>query len=485
MLKLRAAGALAHRPAASGEPQGAAAVYGPAQRLALLIGVALLVALRLPHAWWHGRFLDEEGSVFFAYAWHRPTWDALFRSFGGYLNLAANGVTLLDARLVQGGLLPLELAPYLTMIVALLFQLVPAVLLLTARAAWLANRWAVAAALLIPAIGAATEEVFLNTLHIQFHLALAAALILALDVPESRRARVGYGAVLLLAPLCGPGAIILLPFFVLRSLVEREPARWVQTAVLGLGTAVQLLVFFHASPVRGDMLDPATLAAIGFVRLVLLPFIGFGRANRMGRVIHDSYVAGGALWWCAVAGAALYFGALAVLAVRRRRDPALWLVLPALGVAAASFGGGMIASDSRDWFSVGAGERYNFVPLALSGMALVVLARRPGRWLRRICTTLLVVMLVLAAFRYPKPIRELRRGPDWAAEVAVWRGDHDHPLVAWPRNWAVDLSDPDRPCGPPRLSEAGFADPSYCESFWLARTARQIAATKAKNKVTR
>ena len=322
--------------------------FARSQKAAFLLFFAMIVVLRLPQAWLRGRFLNEEGTIFFAYAWHRPVGEALFRSFAGYLNLGANATTLLAVRLVRAGVLPLERAAYLTMTAALLVQVVPAALILIGRAGWLANRWVVVASLLILGISPMTEEVFANVLHIQFHLALATALILVLDTPRSRPGWIGHGAVLLLAPLCGPGAIVLLPLFVLRALADRDPKRLAQTAVFAAGAAVQLFLFFSRSPVRGHVLDPATLASVLFVRLAALPFMGSGLANALGREVHASNVAGGIWWWLAVAGAVAYFGGLVLLALRDRRDAIIWLVLSGLAFGIVSFGGGMLDIDSRE-----------------------------------------------------------------------------------------------------------------------------------------
>src|SRR5579863_104210 len=147
---------------------GARSVFSRRQRWALLTVFALLVIFRLPHAWVHGRFLDEEATVFLAYAWHRPWLDALFRPFGGYWNLGANATTLLVVELVKHGVVPLERAPYLTMLMALAAQMLPAALILTGRASWLAGRSAVIAALLLIAMAPSTEEVFFNVMHMQF-----------------------------------------------------------------------------------------------------------------------------------------------------------------------------------------------------------------------------------------------------------------------------------------------------------------------------
>src|SRR6478672_13691337 len=87
---------------------GASAVFSRPERWLLLEVFALLLVLRLPLAWVYGRFQDEEATVFLAYAWHFPWADALFRPFGGYLNIAANATTLLVVELVRGGAVPLE-----------------------------------------------------------------------------------------------------------------------------------------------------------------------------------------------------------------------------------------------------------------------------------------------------------------------------------------------------------------------------------------
>lgn len=450
--------------------EGACSVFTPLQRSGLFASVALLTALRIPGAWLHGRFLDEEGTIFFAFAWHRPAGEALWRSFGGYLNLGANATTLWAARLAQSDVLPLQLAPYLTMITALLFQLLPALLILSGSARWLANRWAVIAALLILAITPLTEEVFFNVLHIQFHLALCAALILAIDPPQSKAGGIGYMAILMIAPLCGPGAIILAPFFALRGMVERDPARLAQTAVIAAGVLLQLALFVTPNPARGQLLDPATIAAIMFVRLAALPVAGWWNAERLGGLIHAARLQHGiGSWWIAVAGAAAYFGLLIWLALRDRRDSALWLIVPGLVIAALSFGGGSISMGLREWFSPAAGERYNFLPLVMISFGLIALAARRESKYRLIPAVLCILTLVSGAVIYLRPIAEVSTGAVWSDEVRRWRGDHDHALAAWPATWTVDLSDRDQPCHSPTAERVGAASAGYCESAWLTR----------------
>jgi hypothetical protein len=429
----------------------------------LLAIFASLIAMRLPHAW-HGRFLGEEGTIFFAYAWHSSAIDALLRPFGGYLNLAANGVTLLAARLVQANLLSLENAPYLTMLAGLACQMIPVLVLLTGKSAWLERKDAVVVALFLLVLPPMTEEVFLNVLHIQFHLTLAAALILSVEVPGARLPRIGYGLVLFIAPLCGPGAIILVPLFLLRALVDRTAGRIVQASLLTAGAAIQLVFFFVASPVRQAHFDAATLAAILFTRLMALPLLGPGLANSVGTAVYASYATGGYGWWCAAAAAILGSGALAILAFRRGRNAAVWLIGSGGLIAAVTFGGGMINGGVRACFSVSSGERYDYLPLALLGVGIVALRDRLQGRLRQLFTGICVLALVQGAAAYPRPIPGLSEGVLWSKEVAKWRLNHDYRLVEWPGAWTVDLSDHDEACLPSSAPTARAA--SYCEQSW-------------------
>ena len=169
-----------------------------------------------------------------------PAGAALWNSFGGYLNLPANAATLAAASLVRSGALSLENAPVLTETVGFLAQLCPAVLLLWGRADWLKPRWAAPAAAVFAVIAPAAEEVWLQSLHVQFHLGLAAAVVLVTDGDLRPAMRVFRLALLALAPLSGPPAIILLPLFAARALVDRSAARGLEFAVLALGAGLQI-----------------------------------------------------------------------------------------------------------------------------------------------------------------------------------------------------------------------------------------------------
>jgi hypothetical protein len=353
------------------------------------------------------------------------------------------------------------------MTIATLFQLIPAILILTARGRWLTDRGAVFGCLLILAMALLTEEVFANVLHIQFHLALASALILALDIPGSRFSRVAYCVPLLVAPLCGPGAIVILPLFALRTAIEWDRARLVQTVALAFGSALQLLLFFTPNPLRGHLLDPATLSNVLFLRLVILPYATLIAASSMGELVYNFYLVGGPGWWLTTGLSLSSFGLLIYAVSRGGLDTAFWLVMSGLLLAVVSFGAGMLPIHPSAWFAPAAAERYNFLPLVLIGMGLIALSmRKDGRY-RIVYLCLVVLTLMSGGLTFFHPIDIIGKGLNWQSEVAVWQTDHDHMITAWPSEWLIDLSDRDRPCSPPSLDNISASEPTYCEGSWL------------------
>jgi hypothetical protein len=394
---------------------------------ALLALVAVMICARMPNILLEGRFWAEEGNIFYHNAWVMPPLRALFNSFGGYLNLAANGATL-----AARWLLPVRLAPYLTITIALLVQLCPAALLLTARDAWLRPvpmRWAACLLVLfVPAV----EEVWLQTLHCQFHLALCAGILLALEPRAGRAAWFGL-ALLLLAPLCGPGAIALLPLFALRTMLERTRPRLLQTLALGFGSTLQLALFFHSEHARGYSLQPVMLLNIITVRHIWLPILGVARADAMAPRLRAEVARGLVPHISTVLPFVVFLPWLAATLWRRRRHAAFWFLAAGGLLACASYfgalGGALPLIDAR------AGGRYIFVPQAMFSLSLLCLAATAERWTRRIAWLLVAWVLVLGGIEYVQPWPFIANGPPWRHEVAMWQADPSYRPHVWPEYW--------------------------------------------------
>lgn len=436
----------------------------------MLLAFALIVILRLPNVFLKGRFFGEEGSYFFAYAWHMKWWEALFHPLGGYLNIVASGGTLLAKSLVSGGIMPLEGAPWVTALIALAFQMLPAVVIVTSRDAWLAPPLAKPAALLLIAAAPVAHEVWLHTLHSQFHLTICVALIVALEIPQSKALRALRLFILALAPLCGPAAIVILPFLALRTLVERTRARVIECTALGVGAAIQLLVFYFPVAVRGHSFDPAMLSTLLLIRQAVLPIAGPFAATDAGFVIFRNS-GNGHVMLATLAACVLVFGSLLAIGLRHWRQPSIWLSVPALVIASISYYGAIATPQSMLLPLVG--ERYSFVPNVLFGLSLIALATTLRGRLARFFTGIVAVQVIIAVVFISGPTALMADGPAWPDEVAKWRADPNYRLKVWPGDgWTVNLAP-----GSPRCPKvAGPADPEYCEGHWEEMERRWIAS---------
>ncbi len=390
---------------------------------------ALLVCVRMPEIIIKGRFWAEEGQVFFANAWTMPPGQALLNAYGGYLNLIANAATL-AARWVM----PLRLAPYLTITVSLLVQLCAPALLLTAKDRWLQPLGVRLAGVLLLLLVPSTGEIWLQTLHCQFQLLLCCGIILGLDVPVGRAVWFRTG-MLVLAPLCGPVVIALVPLFMARAAIDRSRARLMQTMALGVGSAIQLVVFFHPDAIadRGYTLRPLTLLHVFAVRHVVVPFLGPGAALALGRALQA-----GELPLVAAALPVCVFGpaVVAMLWPGRPRAP-LWLMAAGLVAACVSYFGAR--GGAATLISVYAGERYIFAPQALFALSVLALAASSGRFVSWAARAAVAWLLMVGGLGYFHPVPDTRDGPSWRAEVAAWQADPAHRLYLWPPNWRVQL----------------------------------------------
>jgi hypothetical protein len=429
---------------------------GRAGRALALLAFLAAVLLRLPEVAAKGRFYAEEGPFFFGYAWHMPWRDALFHTLGGYLNIVASAATLADAALVRAGALSLERAPYFTEAVALLFQACPAILVLTARADWLTGRFRRLAALALIATAPLAEQVWLHTLHSQFHLGLAAGLLLALEAEAGPALTAFRLGVLALGPLCGPAAIVLAPFFVARAALERTPARAAQAVAITLGAVAQLGFFYAGSRARGFGMNFETLLAVIGVRHVVLPLLGPDVAMVAAVSARAAMRAGAVFIAPAWLGGVAVVGALGFAATRWRR-PEAWLIVAGLTLACVSYFGG-IRSGPLMLDPAFAG-RYAFAPQAMFALAVLAAAQTLPRAL-----WLVGWLIAVGVYSTLSPLADIAHGPDWRAEVKAWRADPNHRLAVWPEGWKLDLAPEGRACKPAAVDDPDA--PDYCDQYW-------------------
>jgi uncharacterized protein (DUF2141 family) len=341
----------------------------------------------------------------------------------------------------------------------------------------LAPRWAKPLALFLLATIPATEEVWLHSLHSQFHLTVCVALITVFAVPPRRAARVLRLALLLLAPLTGPTAIVLLPVLALKALIERSAARTVQAGALLAGSAIQLLLFYIPVAARHFRLDPAELLADFAVRHVALPFGSPAAAYALADWMQPPVAPLVSLVLALIVLGGVY-GPLALGALRQWRQPPLWLLVCAGMLAGASFLGALAKPYAL--LQPFAGQRYTFAPQVLVDLAVIALVATAGGRLRKFGRVLLWLLAIVAVVTFPFGTRAIVRGPDWADQVAQWRKDPHYALMVWPGRWTMDLSPEPAVCGVGPVDSA----PSWCDQAWAERQRIEIeGGAQGKSKI--
>ena len=388
----------------------------------------------MPEIVFSGRFYAEEGSIFFHNAWKLPWYEALVAPLGGYLNIVATSATVLARHLVS-----IELAPYVTIIISLLFQLCPLILLLTSEEPWLNSRNTIVLALLLVITPPVSEEIWLNTLHSQFHLTLCAALILAFR-PSTPKIELFRIALLLLGSLSGPGPALLLPLFLVRAVLDKSRGRALQASALALGVMVQLVWFYSAVSGRSYGMDPALFLGVMFTRQIVVPFLGHDQAVDITAKVLKGISSGNMPIWVPLVTCGA-FATLASALLLRRRSDLFWLFTAGCVVVVFSYYGAFVLNFPKtNLLLPDFGPRYYYVPQAIFALVVLGLAATGKDAVSKVSWIVVIWFVVIGLHEYFWPSNYFyAHGPDWRQEVAQWRKDPNHILRQWPQGWLLQL----------------------------------------------
>jgi hypothetical protein len=336
--------------------------------------------------------------------------------------------------------MPLSAATYANIVMALLFQFIPAILIVTSGIDWLQSRAVVWAALLIIVTAPDAQEVWLSAIGSQFYLALAVAIILGLE-PRKRLVGALQYAVLVLAPLSAPACWLMAPLFVLRAAIDRSWTRLVQAAVLSGGVAIQLAFFFTHNPARHLGIPPSLLGGILLKKHVIAPFL----APFYGSLAHwpsfdglaSSFTESGGPIWPLLLVALLFLTALGAFILRPRQSP-LWFLLAGALATVSGYAG---ALGPKVWnLTTMSGGRYAFASQILFGLALLswsVIHQGRGRLFAR-AAVVWIILIGLSDY-FPAKQFHVQGGPPWPDEFAKWRQDPAYKPKIWPPDWSMEM----------------------------------------------
>ncbi len=413
----------------------------PVWEWAALLGCAALFVLRAPYLLSEPRFFAEEGTVYFAAAVRLPWLLTLLRAPHGYYTILPSVASLAATRV------PLEHAPLVTTLVALAVQMLPVVLALFRLRAALPEPGHRLALCLVIVFVVNTGEIWLSTVTSQFHLVVAAYLVLlATDVDtavsESAAWKWMDRAVIAVGGLSSPLVCFLLPAFALR--VVRRPDRHavILTTILTGASAVQVLVFLLGPDTGPGVRFPdlqGWLFAGRFVRQFLLWPI-------TGRQSASFDASDGSEWALA---AALLLAAVLVVGLSRRRSTAVLMLLAFASVSMLSLLGSV---------RMIGGYRYAYAPSVML-IGLFATNVTVPRGMRDIVRTVVSAVAVGAALLAWVPAYRTTLSPwvrpdfpAWSREVAAWRRAPGHRLRIWPQwhdaRWELTLPRP--PASRPR-----------------------------------
>jgi hypothetical protein len=355
-------------------------------QLAVFLGAALVVISRRPDAITNPQFFAEDGALWFSEAYRFSVGHLLLQPYAGYLQTLPRLIASLAT------LVPLAYAPLLMNLTGIAIQVLPVCILASARSAALGSlpfRLLLAIAYLVLPN---TRELDIVITNAQWHLALAACLVLVAAPPRSWLTRAFDWVLLLVSGLSGPFCIFLVPVAAAMWWIRPHKSRLVAGGITALCAGLQLSVLLQADPaVRASAPLGASLRL--FIDLlsshVFLAAI-FGSGNYAARVHFVLLVA------VAVTGMIVLCYSIA----KAEWELKLCLIFSLL-VFAGSLKSPLVSVKDPQWpvLDHANGIRYWFFPMLAFVWSLLWCARS-ARWkAARSCAGVLVALMLVGILR--------------------------------------------------------------------------------------
>jgi len=408
--------------------------------------LALLITfLRFPRYFLQPRFWAEEGGRHFAFSYSHNWLIALFHPQLGYLNFWPNLATLLAT------IPPLESAPLVTTLMALLVQLIPIALILWSKSpiwnGWLRKLIGISVFMFVPL----SNEVWLNTINSYNYFAIVTFLILLEDPPITQARQWIYRVLLLIGGLSGTLSCFLIPLFLIQVIKGKNKERLIQLFILLVCAMIQVyLIFSYVG--KGDFsqrfhLFGFTTAGITmWTQSIGLFIFGYSKVSEWARELLslvtnnlDSFQIWGRSLF--ILGTLLIFLLSTNLPLKTRilfiGGYGILMLLP------------MIFSIVQDKYSMaisGYSQRIFFAPNVLLGwMLLSGIHFNKGKPITTTnivsfsCTMVLILAIFWGLKFYPSTGVIGDYWSDWKSEVQIWRNNPDYLLHIQPENWIMYL----------------------------------------------
>jgi hypothetical protein len=322
-------------------------------------------------------------------------WPALFHPLGGYLNTLSRLVAAFAVNF------PLVAAPAIYLAFAAFFQLLPVALMLSRRMDAALPSWPARLALVYSyAAMPNSYELNLNLTNAQWHLAIAAFLILAGSPATGRIARATDLSLLTLSGLSGPFGIFLVPIAGLDSWRRRHISA--PAAIVTATAAVQLGLILASHATSARLAAPLGATFSGFVKIVTVQIILGGTIGyRATWLLLQSWHSASMLLLLLIAAATAAATALRI-GPPIYRQGAFW--------AACLFTAALItplsAATTTQWAEMthaGATIRYYVIPTMIWFATWLILVTSPWPVARSVSYLVLALMLFGIRFDWQYP----------------------------------------------------------------------------------
>jgi hypothetical protein len=341
--------------------------------------------------------------------------------------------------LVATNIVDLEHVALVSVVIALLVQICPAVLLVTSGCVWLRPWWTKIVALLLVVMPPIAEEIWLSPVTSQYHLMVCTVLILTFEA-EAGRIGIFRNLLLAIAGLTGPGPALAVPLFILRAVVDRSRVRAIQAATLSAGALIEIAVFY-TYPASGRHLGisvPLLLCVI-YVKHLLVPMLGNDSAALIAQDIAQAFKAGQWPFLPIIASSSALI-VLTIAALTAGDRSIRWLCAGALTMMAFSYFGALGGQEKL--IDIYFGGRYYYAPQVLVSLTLLGVAST-GPFLIRWPALMLIGWLAFVGIQnYGNVRQEMARGPSWREQIIAWKTNPDLAIVLWPRTIQIDLKSP-------------------------------------------
>lgn len=385
--------------------------------LAVLGAAALLVA-RKPWALHTPQLWAEDGSIFLNEADSLGA-AALFRAYQGYFHLLPRLIAWVARVAFDPAAWP---AVYNGG--ALLVALAVLLRLASPRLAIPCKPGLILAIALVPQTG----EVLFNVTNVQWLAAFFVIAQLLMTPAVSVGQLASDVAILLLAGLTGPFAVVLLPLFIWRAWVDRHRGNTVTLAAVAISAAIQGWALAHgtggAPTPRPDHLDVVNYAAVVSNRVFVWPLLG----PRIAAMLPSPAVA-------AIGIAAVAAVAYRIATHLPRHEFEGYVVAAALLlIAAISW---RTRPDGWDVHNLENGDRYFFIPRVLFVWWAIWQVRARSPIVRGVIVILCVVGVVsqLPTFRIPAPPNYA-----WKEHCAPIRQGIPAKIPTLPEGWTLEYA---------------------------------------------